>query len=332
MKMADLSHLSSEQAEAARRFVDLKFQVDTMARDYSGYVPDDLHGPMGGGEYGPSHGMCFFNRIIPFLPRDFEVHEPEILYVPIAHTLGCSWRWWPDRYLSEENEEGIKLHIFSDYGIRSTSYTYIPELGLFLPGEGKNRVNFCRHHNINAIPARVYIHHYPKADRIKFYVKEEATGRDILAVLDNRYVQKVDYYAFALPVLQAYGVIVSCKWPSDLPSTDDIRAYASTSVNNELFYRPVVDLDKVRVAFTKKEEEAFIRTTLFHLLPVRKKFTYIFVFMLIFVVAMTLWDHLGEGSVANMLFAAGAFAVGSLFVMMVPVFRVRKKYLTDESQ
>ncbi|CAE15678.1 hypothetical protein EIL81_02000 [Photorhabdus laumondii subsp. laumondii] len=34
IKMADLSHLSSEQAEAARRFVDLKFQVDTMARDH----------------------------------------------------------------------------------------------------------------------------------------------------------------------------------------------------------------------------------------------------------------------------------------------------------
>ncbi len=84
-----------------------------MARDHSGYVPDDLHGPMGGGEYGPSHGMCFFNRIIPFLPRDSEVHEPEILYVPVAHTLGCSWQWWPDRYLSEEDEEGIKLHIFS---------------------------------------------------------------------------------------------------------------------------------------------------------------------------------------------------------------------------
>ncbi|WP_387692628.1 hypothetical protein [Photorhabdus sp. RM71S] len=42
---------------------------------------------------------------------------------------------------------------------------------------------------------------------------------------------------------------------------------------------------------------------------------------------MTLWDHLGEGSVANMLFATGAFAVGSMFVMMVPVFRVRKKIL-----
>ncbi len=128
--------------------------------------------------------------------------------------------------------------------IRSTSYTCIPELGLFLPDEGKNRVNFCRHHNINAIPARVYIHNYPKADRIKLYVKEETAGRDVLAVLDNRYVQKVDHYAFALPVLQAYGVIVSRKWPSDLPSTDDIRAYASTSVNNELFYRPVVDLNK----------------------------------------------------------------------------------------
>ncbi|AWK42991.1 hypothetical protein GPY51_21115 [Photorhabdus laumondii subsp. laumondii] len=173
----------------------------------------------------------------------------------------------------------------------------------------------------------------PKADRIKLYVKEEAAGRDVLAVLDNRYVQKVNHYAFALPVLQAYGVIVSRKWPSDLPSTDDIRAYASTSVNNKLFYRPVVDLDKVRVAFTKKKEgEEFIRTTLFHLLPVRKKFTHIFVFMLIFVVAMTLWDHLGEGNVANMLLAVGAFAVGSMFVMMVPVFQVRKKYLTDESQ
>lgn len=113
------------------------------------------------------------------MPRNSEIHTPETLLIPASQILGCSWRWWPDLYQSKEDEEKIKSHIFSEYGISSTSYTSIPELGLFLPDEGKNRVNFYRHHKIDNIPARVYTHHYAKAERIAIYVVDIAGGKDV---------------------------------------------------------------------------------------------------------------------------------------------------------
>lgn len=74
LNIVDLSHLSALQIKAAREFTDLKFDIDMKARDCPKNIPDDLHGPMRGGEYGPYFGMCFFNSIMPFMPRDSETH------------------------------------------------------------------------------------------------------------------------------------------------------------------------------------------------------------------------------------------------------------------
>lgn len=327
LNIVDLSHLSALQIKAAREFTDLKFDIDMKARDCPKNIPDDLHGPMRGGEYGPYFGMCFFNSIMPFMPRDSETHTPETLLIPVTQTLGCSWRWWPDRYQSKEDEEKIKSHIFSEYGISSTSYTCIPELGLFLPHEGKNRVNFCRHHKIDNIPARVYTHHYPKAERIAIYVVDIAGGKDVWAVLDGRYIQKVSHYAFAWPLLRAYGVPNQHQWPAELPSLNDILAHANSAMETELFYEPVIDVEKVRRGLG----DNVIRTGLVEF-PIRKKYTYLALFAAVFMMAMTAFDY-SSGDLAESIFLAiGAFSAGNLFALMAPIFWTRKRYLANENR
>lgn len=236
IKPADLSYLAPAMARAARDFVDLKFQIDTKASKSPESIPQGLYGSM--------RGEDFFDCVLPFRSQKWMVDEPELLNVPVTHTLGCSWRWWPDdRFINEHDERIIRDHIFSPFGIDETSYTFIPELGLFLPGEGKNRVNFCRYHNIEHIPAKVYTHHYPEPGRINLYVLDINGKRDVWAVLDNRYVQRVQHYAFALPLLSAYGVAVLHKWPRYLPRMQTLSVFGDRCSENNLFHRAVIDAE-----------------------------------------------------------------------------------------
>ncbi|TQI77562.1 hypothetical protein FHU12_5432 [Serratia marcescens] len=327
MNSIDLSHLSALQIKAAREFAALKFDIDMKARDCPENIPDDLHGPMRGGEYGPYFGMCFFNSIMPFMPRDSETQTPETLLIPVAQTLGCSWRWWPDRYLSKKDEEKIKSHIFSEYGISSTSYTCIPELGLFLPHEGKNRVNFCRHHNIDDIPARVYTHHYPKAERMAIYIVNIAGGKDFWSILDGRYIQKISHFSFAWPLLRAYGVTIKHQWPTELPPLKDILAHSETSKETEIFYEHVIDVEKIRIRL----ENNYIRTGMIDF-PIRNKYVYPALFTVIFMIAMTAFDYSSGGLAESIFLAIGAFSAGSLFTLIAPVFWTKKRHLVNENR
>ena len=239
IKPADLSYLTPAMVRAARDLVDLKFQIDTKACKSPESIPQGICESM--------RGEDFFDCVLPFRSQKWVVHEPEFFFVPVTHTLGCSWRWWPDeKYFAREDERKIRDYIFSPVGIDDTSYTFIPELGLFLPGEGKNRVNFCRYHNIEHIPAKVYTHHYPEAVRIKLYVLDINGQRDVWAVLDNRYVQRVQHYALALPVLSAYGVAVLHKWPGYLPRMQMLSVFGDCCSESNLFHRAVIDAEALR--------------------------------------------------------------------------------------
>ncbi|PIJ52145.1 hypothetical protein BL250_00595 [Erwinia sp. OLTSP20] len=238
-KPADLSYLTSAMVRAARDFVDLKFQIDTKARKSPESIPEGICESMNGDE--------FFDCIIPFRPKEGEVSESEFLYVPVPHTFGCSWRWWPDqKYFTGEDERKIRSHIFSYHGIGNTSYIFLPSLGLFLPTEGRNRVNFCRYHNIEYVPAKVYTDTYPAADRIKLYILEKNGLRDVWGVLDNRYVQRVKHHAFALPLLSAYGVDVLHKWPGNLPWTDTLLFFENNCYEENLFKNKTIDAEALR--------------------------------------------------------------------------------------
>ena len=333
LKQADLSYLPEQVSQAARELVDLKFRIDMAARNDTSDIPDDLHGRMRGGEWGPHFGLGFFCCIIPFLPRDFESCSATEQLVPTSHTFGCSWRWWPDRYCDEKDEQNIRYHIFSEPGLKSTSYTFIPQLGLFCPGEGKNRVNFCRHHNIEYIPACVYPHDYPEAKRISIYVLRIAGGRDVWAVLDNRYVQKVSHYAYALPLLRAYGVTIAEKWPETLPSLPDILANKQRCSDDSIFHNTVIDIKAVQDLLDRKEAdkntgECFVKTSILEL-PLRGTFRVGLIALALCMVSLIGYRFFSEGVVGSLLLCIAAFLAGSIAVVTLPMFRIKRKSLIE---
>ncbi|EJN2305595.1 hypothetical protein ABL252_005203 [Escherichia coli] len=331
LKHADLSSLPEQVRVAARELVDLKFRIDMAARGGTSGIPLDLHGRMTGGEWGPHCGLEFFCSIIPFFPRDFETCSVTEMLVPTLHTFGCNWRWWPDRYCSDKDEHDIRRHIFSDYGLKSTSYTFIPQLGLFCPSEGKNRVNFCRHHGIEYIPARVYSHDYPEANRISVYVQDTAGGLDVWAVLDNRYVQKVTHYAFALPLLCAYGVEFPRKWPAGWPSIPDLLANQLCCTDDTTFHKPVIDMQAVRDTLDRDENsredgEMYVKTNVVEL-PLAGLVRFILIAMLLSLGALFIHEVLDEGSLSRIALGISTFMAGVVASFFIPAFRIKKKYL-----
>lgn len=331
IKRADLSYLPEEVTQAARELVDLKFRIDMAARKDTADIPRDLHGVMTGGEWGPHFGLDFFCCIIPFLPRDFESCSATEQLVPTAHTLGCSWRWWPDSYCDEKDEQDIRRHIFSDIGLKSTSYTFIPQLGVFCPGEGKNRVNFCRHHNIEYIPARVYYHDYPEAKRISLYVVEVAGGKDVWAVLDNRYIQKVSHYAYALPLLRAYGVTIVDKWPATLPALSDIIANVRKCTDESNFHKAVIDMKAVQEVLDSNDAdrnsaECFVKTSILEL-PLRGIIRFGLATLTLCMIALIAYSLSSGVAIKTFMLCIAVFLSGSITVVTLPLFSVKRKSL-----
>lgn len=146
-------------------------------------------------------------------------------------------------------------------------------------------------------------------------------------MLDGRYIQKVSHYAFAWPLLRAYGVPNQHQWPAELPSLNDILAHANSAMETELFYEPVIDVEKVRRGLG----DNVIRTGLVEF-PIRKKYTYLALFAAVFMMAMTAFDY-SSGDLAESIFLAiGAFSAGNLFALMAPIFWTRKRYLANENR
>jgi len=241
----DLSYLSPALLSAAQKISDLKYQVDVTGRRCPGELPNDLHGRMRSGEYdGPYGGDTFLENIIPFLPFSPDYEVLGVKLVPISHTLGRSWRWWPEHCKGDE-EKIISQITSPEYG-KHAYYYLVKELGVIYAGEGKNRVNFCRHHNIERIPVKVIQFNYPSAESIEIYYVNSHIGADVIAVLNERYLQKISHISYALPLLNAYGVRVNTVWPTKLPSIDSIYEHGHLAKVDSKFRTRTIDLDKIR--------------------------------------------------------------------------------------
>ncbi|WP_270820003.1 hypothetical protein [Aeromonas sp. Y311-2] len=242
----DLTYLSPPVLAAARNFADLKYEVDVAGRRCPSDLPNDLHGRLSGGEYdGPYGGETFINNILPFMPfaPNINYEELGVKYAPISNTLGCSWRWWPDNCKGDE-EHIISQITSAEYG-KDAYYYFIRELGIIYASEGKNRVNFCRHHKIEKIPVSVKLFHYPAANSIAVYYVNSPIGTEVIAVLNGQYLQRINHIDYALPLLNAYGVKVYTEWPTRFPSFEMIYQHAYYAKVNEIFSAHTIDLAKV---------------------------------------------------------------------------------------
>jgi hypothetical protein len=330
-----VSHLSHLMAEAARAFADLKFTLDTQARYSHGCIPDDLHGPMSYGEYGPHSATDFFSAIMPFLPRDLSSRKGKICKVPVANTLGCSWRWWPGSDMSAEEEERIRLYISSKHDINDTAYMWIPELGICLPSEGKNRVNFCRYHRIETITACIYVNHYPEPDRIKIYDLKIAGGRETWAVLDEQYVQKISHFVYALPLLRAYGVKIESEWPVTSPPLYKILKFAKDCSITSKFHREVIDLVAIReklddAARKLAQGEEWVRGSILDL-PVYRKYVYFSALSVVLTVFSVFVIIFRQSDYSGVFVSIFMILFSVIMFFMVPIFKFRRKNLAGKS-
>ncbi|WMY75938.1 hypothetical protein RHD99_08380 [Buttiauxella selenatireducens] len=329
LKRADLSYLPDEVAVAAREFVTHKYRIDIAGRSSPENISHDLHGFSAGGEFGPHFGLSFFCNIIPFLPSDWEPQQEEELLVPTSHTFGCSWRWWPDRYCDKEDERKIKRHIFSRFGLESTSYTFIPQFGLYCPSEGKNRVNFCRYHKIEHIPARVFTHDYPEAERISLYVLNVAGGIDVWAVLDGRYAQKISHYNYALPLLRAYGVTIYGKWPAHYPSISKLLDNELSCREDLAFHNNVIDMKAVNDVLARNlsdrlDRDLFEKTNILYSSLIEMSW-FVLLATLICMVTLIVFNFSEDGAIREFTFSLAIFIFGAISMSIALVFLIKRK-------
>ncbi|MDM5065571.1 MULTISPECIES: hypothetical protein [Aeromonas] len=245
VKELDLSYLSPAVLSAAKNFADLKYQIDVTGRRNPAEIPNDLHGRQRHGEYdGPYGGDTFLESIIPFIPFSPDCEVLGVKNIPIAHTLGRSWRWWPDHCCGDEDK--IIEHISSPENAQYAYYYLVKELGVIFASEGKNRVNFCRHHGIEKIPVKLIQFNYPPAHSIKIYTIKSHVGTETVAVLDGRYLQKISHISYALPLLNSYGINVDTEWPISFPSIESIYEHAYCAKVDSVFNVRTIDLDIIK--------------------------------------------------------------------------------------
>jgi hypothetical protein len=264
---SDILPLPSQVNEDLNReihyFVRNKFLMDKAVAEQGA---DLLAGELHNGAYGPHEALDFFAKVFPFV-RNSTADAPRFLAMArTSHTLGCSWRW-RTRDLSLDNQEEAMRRVLDKEAlingtIDNVTYFWVKAFGLALPVEGKNRVDFLREKSVELIPAKVAELEYPASDRLKIMTVTFSGLKQQWAVLDDRWVQRINYPSWALPVLKAYGVTGDLNWPDHYPVVRDVglafdrsARHRTSPLGHPLYPNlPVVDLHTVQAESEHSEE------------------------------------------------------------------------------
>jgi hypothetical protein len=245
-KLGDIA--SPELEEAVIQLVASKHRCDAMVRQ-----GDRLASLAGYGlelwTNDAPDGFAFWRSTFPFV-HDGIPGKSIAALVPARRTIGDAHRRYPEAMPMEEQEEKLAFLQLTDRTVwgnqECATYTWIRPLGLFLAGEGKNRVSLFQRLGIEWIPACVSAEDYPSPDRIVLYMIKGVCSPQCWAVLDGRWAEQLANPAWALPVLRAYGVEVEQRWPTELPPLTEVMRAQEEIAKDHRLKRPQVDLDVVR--------------------------------------------------------------------------------------
>ena len=255
--------ISSEQLTAVNRLVQAKYYLDSMVDDgYGNYVTEDL----GGGTSGSLFPSDFVQRVFPFIDG-FEPCGSEFsALVPTSQTLGFGCKWRNTKGGEREARRQFvtdpkRASLASD--IHRAEYMWLKPLGLIMPHEGKNRVDFLREEGVEFIPARVMPYDYPVASRIQIYKINVKGINQCWAILDGEVLQDVEHPLWALPVLTAYNVETFEQWPTNFACEHEIfdeiaklsLPYNQWQWRNKSRY---VYLSKVQSRIAKEQEDVAV--------------------------------------------------------------------------
>lgn len=267
--------ISDELLRTIKSFVYNKYLLDKAVSEDGGVC---FIGALHDGSMGPLDGPSFYRAVFPFVPTWERASDRFSAFIPINQSLGCSWKW-RNRNLTPELREKY-LSFFTDperanltgHSYDKADFMWIRPLGLVLPHEGKNRVDFLREQLIEMIPARVSQYDYPPASRIILYRVNVQSKCEYWAVLDDRWVERVNHPSWANPVLAAYGVLIKHQWPPKLPTVQDVsEGFNHPSGNPDFLNNDIVDLEQISLHKVRKHEVLHCSLSDFRALRLRNK-------------------------------------------------------------
>ncbi len=335
--------ISEKLTQTVHSIVHSKYLMDCAVKDHGATM---LAPNLFDSGYWPLEPMSFLAQILPFRLTCERTDDgsPDYQYalVPTANTLGCSWRW-RGKHLDPVTAEQM-LKQLTDFDaltreeIDKAIYCWIKPLGIFAPSEGKNRVDFLRERGVTSIPAKIFEWTYPQPERIVLYTVKEGAFEATWAVLDDRWVETVEYPSWTIPLLAAYGVKLKV-WSDAFPRPEYIQRafFQRPGVTSPLGHpdwdkAAVVDLDTIN-AIHSFQEEAVI-TTVFELKETKIDHR---VWQFGIAVALTAGIALAAlpeswveiRIIAGMAF--GAAIMGSVMPYMTPFVKTRRKALRKNS-
>lgn len=349
--LATLPEVASESlAAAVRKYVHRKYVLDKLCAEHD--LNGMVDGTLRGGYSAPAEAHSFFIRTMPFASRRGVTSFPEPFLVPVANTLGCSWRWRPSSIKPEEKQALVDKLLEPDraapQGKHAADYHLITPLGLVLPHEGKNRVDFLRSEGVSHVPARVTVSDYPAPAQIVLYKVVIRNKSRMLAVLDQNWIQFVDHEEWAEPLLHAYGVTTEHGWPEHLPRLQHVVDALDQQENgNELVWPAdspfpnvptvsVLDIQKKQVSATEKalRESELLNVGVSEIDAVKPRWDILAVLAVVFLFAIAGMAHLPQEWIQLRQAAAYAMAaiVGIFAAMTLRLWRVPRKLLVHRLQ
>lgn len=328
--------VSERLHHAIKMFVHNKYLLDKAVMKDGGHC---LGGELYGGRLGPQEGPSFYRLVFPFAPKWGSGGERFSALVPTCQTLGCNWKQRNQRPEPEKCKEYVTF--FTDpargsitgYSPEQADYMWIRPLGLVLPNEGKNRVDFLREEQVELIPARVSEHDYPAASRIVLYRVKVHGKHECWAVLDGRWIERVNHPSWATPVLNAYGVSIDQQWPSEFPVEQDIvEGFNRPSGNPDFLNKDIVDLDRIALNRVRQQEVMLCSHLDLRAIQLRSK-SFVWYWMgsfFVSLVGMSFLPHtlfIDLGILAGLVFGT-AFGAGLLY--RLPLFRATRATLAQE--
>jgi hypothetical protein len=245
-----LGEIASPKLDAAiAQLVAKKHACDALARRNDPLAAIAGHGlDFWRDSYFTPDGFSFFSKVFPFMQWSDKGKGISAL-VPARRTIGDAHRRYPERMTPEDERTKLAYLQHPDRAVwgneECATYTWIRPLGLFLAGEGKNRVSLFQRLGVEWIPACVSTESYPSPERIVLYVIQEAGLEYWWAVLDGRMVEPMPNPMWALPVLKAYGVKVELRWPKKFPPLTVVRSALQDVEEDGIRRKRQVDLDVV---------------------------------------------------------------------------------------
>jgi len=327
---------------AVQSIVTNKYLIDCAVGDSGARM---LAGDLHDGSYGPHEPLPFLSRILPFSHtcKRTDNGTPDFLNasVPTANTLGCSWRWRGKSLSPAERQKCLSrttdFQSMVDRHGDIACYGWVKPLGIFLPSEGKNRVDFLREEGVATIPAKVFEMTYADPGRLAIYRIKLFGFETTWAVLDGRWVEQVSHPTWTIPLMRAYGVEISDKWPDAFPHPDQVQhaffqrpGVTSPLGNPDAVDASMVDLDTL--ASINDFESARIKSTLLHLKDTQINHRLLAASFLVAIASLILVGTLPETLLdLRLVFAGvgGAAVIISIAPFTLPLVIARRRALTN---